>query len=103
MFVSSDDMALLTRLRRQQGHGDSDNWQEAFDLADTSIHGALHHAKQCGFPVPEIGYEIVDDRGAVADSMEAAWPNRKIGIIIRDQHDIPGWKIYDTIAFLERY
>lgn len=102
MFISASDMAILMRLRRQQQVSDSSDWDEALQLADTAAHGALHYARHQNFEVPEIGYEFVDDRGAVTTYVEAAWPGRKIAIFVLESPVISGWTFYSTLEFLEQ-
>lgn len=101
MFISSNDMSTLTRLRRQQRVSDSSDWDGVLKLADTAAHGALYFAQRQGFEPPEIGYEFVDARGAVITHVEAAWPDRRIAIYVSNPPEITDWTMYSTAEFLE--
>src|SRR5699024_7897654 len=80
-----------------------DDWDDVFDLADTSVHGALHHAKHLGWPAPEIGYDITDEYGAVIATLEVAWLQDKVAIEFLEKQEISGWAIYSPLDFLEQH
>lgn len=103
MFVSAGDMRLITRLRAEQQLNQIDDWDDVFDLADTSVHGALHHAKHLGWPAPEIGYDITDEYGAVIATLEVAWLQDKVAIEFLEKQEISGWAIYSPLDFLEQH
>lgn len=102
MFVSLANMATITRLRNAQKLV-GDDWGSILDLADLSVHGALSHARHKGFPPPEIGYEFLDEKGVVRSEIEAAWPDRKIGICVGEVPDEHGWQLMDAIGFMESH
>lgn len=102
MFVGAADMAIITRLRREQKLVGSD-WDAVLKLADLSVHGAISHARHKGFDPPEIGYEFAGSDGRVIAEVEAAWPARKIAICIADKPGIPGWTMLSGAEFMKRY
>lgn len=102
MFISLTNMQTLTRLRRAQGIV-ADSWERAAALADLSVHGALKHARQRGFDVPELGYEITSPAGAVVGVVELAWPARQLGVSIGGVRDCCGWNLLTPVAFMERH
>jgi hypothetical protein len=100
MFLSLASMQTLTRLRRDQGII-ADRWEWAIALADLSVHGALLHAKQMGFEVPELGYQIIGPTGSVLAEVELAWPSRRLGVCISKTVECPGWRLISSIEFIE--
>lgn len=102
VFVSTQDMQLLTGLRRVQGIVAA-GWDQALGLADTAVHGALMHARRVGFEAPVIGHEFSDRMGVVTGEVEVAWPEQRIAIgLIAGQVEV-GWKVYDPVSFLEAF
>lgn len=84
MHITHRDMQLINRYRREQDKlGDS--WIEALKFADPAAHGALDLIKAKGWPAPEIGYELVDDTGAVLVELEAAWPQRQVALVLTSE------------------
>lgn len=43
---------------------------------------ALRQFVPIKLPMPEVGYELVDDQGAVAAEFEVAWPAHRVGIVL---------------------
>ena len=72
-----------------------DDWDEALKLADSAVHGALAILRKAGYPAPEIGYEIQDERQAVTAEFEAAWPGIKYAVVLSEAQKVnaPGWTI----------
>ena len=97
MRVSHADTQRIATLRRKQNLSGADGWEKAFALADLGVHGVLHHRRNQGDEVPEVGYEVVDRRGVVVAQLELAWPARRRGIAI-SQEDLKvasaaGWDV----------
>lgn len=102
MFIRATDMAIITRLRREQLLIGSD-WDAVLKLADMSVHGAISHARHKGFDPPEIGYQFVGKDGRVIAEFDAAWPVRRVAICIANKPDIPNWAILSGAEFMQRY
>ena len=82
MYVSHTDTQRIAALRRKQNLSGADGWEKAFALADPGVHGVLHHCRNKGDELPEVGYELVDLRGVVVAQLDLAWPSRRRGIAI---------------------
>lgn len=93
IFLTSDDMKIIQRLRNAQGKLTVTGWDEAYALSDTSIHGDLAVLQDKGFPPPIIGFDVVDATGAVIETLEAAWPNQRKAVNLV-KVDLSGWKVY---------
>ena len=97
MRVSWEDMNLLTQLRRDQGLLNSTNWSNVRSLADKALEGLILYYEKQGVELPEVGYELVNDKDEVVCELELAWPKRKRGIVVND--DSPtnasklGWQL----------
>ena len=106
MYVSHDAMIRIAHLRRRQGIANVKEWEAAIGLADKGVHGLLALLQKEGKPVPEIGYELTDDRGAVVAELEVAWPDKRAGIAIAAE-DIEaarslGWRVAGIQEALDR-
>ena len=85
MHVSHANTQQIAALRRRQNLSGTESWEEAFALADPGVHGVLHHCRNQGDEVPEVGYAVVDRRGEVVAQLDLAWPSRRRGIAISKQ------------------
>ena len=107
MFVSHEDAQRVTALRREQGRANAAEWQGAFELADPAVHGVLHYLQRAySVGVPEVGYEVGDNRGVVVAELELAWPHRQLGIAIAERDrtaaEAAGWQAISVREALER-
>lgn len=106
LFVPHEDMKLITRLRREQEIGGLPGcWQEAFELADTGVHGVLHACKAAGWGLPEVGYELQDQQGRIVAQLELAWPPQRKGVAIADE-DIAAarrqrWQVWSMVEAVQ--
>jgi hypothetical protein len=82
MRVKHSDMTLINKLRREQSLLNNEDWISALAMADTSIHGGLLYYQKQGYKAPVVGYELVNDLGAVVAELEAAWPETHFGIAV---------------------
>ena len=97
MFVPHKTMKTINRLRQEQGLLQTSGWDEAFELCDPALHGVLYASQEKGEPVPEIGYDVKNDRDEVVANLEIAWPARWIGVAIahedRYASEKAGWRV----------
>ena len=102
LFVSHADMMLVSKLRREQGVIET-GWVEALKYADPAVKGVLGIFQSQGMPAPVIGYEMVNHDSEVICEVEAAWPEKKYAIYIRDIDisQIPGWKLQSLTEVIQ--
>lgn len=93
IFLTSEHMQIIQRLRGAQGKLAVARWDDAYDLSDTSIHGDLAVLQNRGFPPPEVGFDVVDSKGMVIATLEAAWPDRRVAVNLT-RVDLPGWQVH---------
>lgn len=93
IFLTSGDMKIIQHLRSAQRKLTVTGWGEAYALSDTSIHGDLAVLQDKGFPPPVIRFDVVDATGAVIETLEAAWPDRRKAVNLA-KVDLPRWKVY---------
>lgn len=93
IFLASEHMQIIQRLRGAQGKLEVARWDDAYDLSDTSIHGDLAVLQNRGFPPPEVGFDVVDSKGMVIATLEAAWPDRRVAVNLT-RVELPNWKVY---------
>ncbi|WP_278453484.1 hypothetical protein [Stutzerimonas kunmingensis] len=102
MFISTANMQLLNRLRREQSIT-ADNWTQVMALADLAVHGGLMHGRYKGFGVPVVGYEFINAKGLVIAEVEVAWPEQRIAIYVTDAPMIEGWTMLNSVEFIEKF
>jgi hypothetical protein len=95
IFISHDDFRTIQRLRSEQGRLNAAGWKEAYELSDMSIHGDLAVLQNDGFEPPLIGYDLMDRSGVVVETVEAAWPDKRVALNLT-KFDLPGWTIYQV-------
>ena len=97
MYASHKDMKRITALRRQQNLINLNSWEGVFKFADPGVHSALHHLQHHRPELPEIGYEVKNDKGAVVAELELAWPSQSWGIAISpadiEKAEAVGWSV----------
>lgn len=102
MFISTQNMQTLNRLRREQSIV-ADNWMQSMALADLAVHGGLMHGRHKGFGVPVIGYEVKDANELVVAEVAAAWPEQRIAMYVANTPAIEGWAVFDPVEFIDKY
>ena len=60
-------------------------WEEALEMADREIRPLLRELAERGAPAPELGFERTGRDGAVVAEAEAAWPSRRVAVLLPDQ------------------
>jgi hypothetical protein len=72
--------------------------RDALDLvADERLKEAVRGLVDVGIPVPEVGFELVDDLGAVLSEAELAWPASRVAVLEAESYDVfvsAGWKAF---------
>lgn len=77
-------------------------WQEAMELAGQEVQGWMMALAQAGLPEPDVGFELVNDRGRVLAEAELAWPALQLAVLLPDcQEDAAhfsglGWQVHIT-------
>jgi hypothetical protein len=97
MGISSADMVTIQSLRHEQGVlGGGGTWEDCLELVDTSFDGLLRLYQKDNRPIPEVGYDILDSRGAVCIQAEVAWPNEKFAVVMDNEEKLlveaGGWR-----------
>jgi len=69
-------------------------------LASPDVQAWLHALAHAGAPLPEVGFELIDEGGRVLAEAELAWVSLKIAVLLADyQADVSrfeaeGWTIH---------
>lgn len=94
MHIPHKDTQIINRLRREQTILHS-NWENVEKLADPAILGLLGKLKIKNWKAPEIGFRLKNIKGEVIAELEAAWPDKMVGLVISMDgvETVPGWKI----------
>ena len=105
MFVSHEQMQLINRLRREQGIGLKGAWDEVLEIVDPAVDGVVRLCQNRGLPVPEVGYELNGEDGAVLGEVELAWPDRRLAVVLSPKDKAmaegQGWKVWQMIEVLD--
>jgi DEAD/DEAH box helicase domain-containing protein len=76
------------------------HWQTVTALASPEVQAWLPALAREGAPLPEVGFELIDERGRVLAEAELAWASRRIAVLRTDYRDdaprfeAQGWKVY---------
>ena len=80
----------------------AEKWKNVIGLADREVHGLLGELSARGAPVPEVGFELLDTRGAVLAEAELGWPAHEIAVLLPDQtahvaaFERAGWRVFTS-------
>ena len=80
------------------------DWKDAVELVAPEVHGLLGELSTRGVPVPEVGFELLDTRGAVLAEAELGWPAHEIAVLLpaQDVHVTDfqgaGWRVFKSSA-----
>ena len=89
--------------------GRPDGWEEAMELAAPELRSAMEQWSALGLPVPEAGFELIDQVGRVIAEAELAWPDRRVAVLLPEQREWTalfadaGWKVVEegTESFVD--
>ncbi len=101
LFVRRGDMQAILRLRREQNLVGS-GWEKVLEEVDPAVRGSLMLLKQYGAAPPQIGIDVLDERGVVVDYAEAGWPDRQIGICVKRLSESAAWALWPFAEVLQR-
>lgn len=73
---------------------DSDEWSLVYNDVMDEAKELVKIISQLGINIPEVGYEICNEKGVVVAECELAWPDIKIAIVIDEKIQIDGWDVY---------
>ncbi|MHB2020884.1 MAG: hypothetical protein ACYCW6_28440, partial [Candidatus Xenobia bacterium] len=88
--------AALPLVRKQEG---DPALAEAFALADPSCHDFLAAWHAGGNPLPEVGVDIASADGRILTTLELAWPDSQVGVVLQGQEgamraaEAAGWTV----------
>jgi hypothetical protein len=80
---------------------------KSVDLADERVQGFLRSWIARCLPLPEVGYELPDDKGRVCAQAELAWPERKVAAVLpegsdqRPEFEKRGWTVLDATTLAD--
>lgn len=108
VFVSHEEMRLLTKLRREQSVDRRfQGWERVFVLADAGVHGVLHLCKAQGMMPPDVGIEVGGRAGSEHAFLEFGWPSTKKGVAVspRDAEiaKASGWNVFSMADALTHF
>lgn len=97
--IENGDFAQL-EWRKQSKSIENDEWDRIVTLADENISDVVNILALSEVPTPEVGYELVNEKGAGIGAAELAWENVKIAIMLdyqleesRDEFEKRGWQV----------
>ena len=104
MFVAHEAMQTINRLRQEQGVLSNTDWADAFKYCDPGLHGVLRAYQESGVAVPEIGYDVWNEKSEIVANLELAWPKEKTGVAVSEEDRVAairaGWRVYSMMEAL---
>jgi len=91
---------------------DYSEWAEVLDLTDPGLHGLINQLAERNCPIPEPGFELIDEKGEIVAEAELGWIEKKVAFLLSHQIEFSplfkkaGWKsatIDDVLNDLENY
>lgn len=86
-WVGAMDMTGLEVLQNapllnQQATGLAQPWVDVLDLVGRDLQPWATELAHMGVTVPEVGYELLDDKGRVVAEAELAWPQQRLAMLL---------------------
>ncbi len=118
LFVCQGDRRIIQRLRKEQGQYNAPNrestkrldWRDARINADPAVHGLMYELEAQGYPVPEVGADVLgkNSKRIIYSNAELVWSDlREVVVLKRDDEceklEKSGWTIFtahDLLAWL---
>ncbi|MBF0246146.1 MAG: HNH endonuclease [Planctomycetes bacterium] len=82
LFVTQDDTRTINQLRQPMIKA-CHEWDAVVKMIDPALQGVAMHMQKLGYSVPELDFELLDQRGVVVAQLEMAWSQEKKAIAIR--------------------
>lgn len=82
LFVEHADTVTINQLRDSQGINVMGNWKDIYAVCDPALSGIVEIFERSGVPLPQVGWELEDEKGSVAARLELGWPEKRIAIVI---------------------
>ena len=84
---------------QQPASGLPAGWIEVLSLVLRETQDWAHALALSKVPVPEVGYELLDDKGRVVAESEMAWPAARVAVLLPDSGDVAkfesaGWDCF---------
>ena len=82
----------------------AEGWEDAIGLAAPEVHALLEELSPRGAPVPEVGFELIGNTGAVLAEAELGWLAQKVAVLLPDQQahiaafEDAGWQVFASSA-----
>jgi len=92
--LDNGDFARL-EWNKQPSKIDSSDWDKIITLADKEVRDTIEKLAKLSLPLPEVGYELVNEKGAGIGEAELAWEESKLAIMLEHQID-EGRKEFET-------
>ena len=98
LFVRHDDTVLINQLRNEQNVKVDSGWAGIYSLADPALHGVINQLEKHNAPIPEVGINVIDNRGNIVARLELGWAKKRIAIVISLKSAVTaeqqGWKVW---------
>ncbi|MBN1996996.1 hypothetical protein JW935_05545, partial [candidate division KSB1 bacterium] len=84
-----------------------EDFKELYDITDPKYHPVLTYLIKHKLPLPEIGYELLNDKNRVTGQAEMAWPPQKIAFLHEQEMDFKkefeqkSWQVWELKNILE--
>ena len=84
--------------------GQDDPLADLLIYCDPRCHDLLRASVARGCAVPEIGFELQDEKGRVCGEAELAWPDKQVAVVLPERYEAAetfrerGWTVFDPTA-----
>jgi DEAD/DEAH box helicase domain-containing protein len=62
-------------------------WDEVFELTDPGLHDVIKRLAKQNCPIPEVGFELVDEKGQIVAEAELGWIENKVAFLLSLQSE----------------
>ncbi|MDA3918453.1 MAG: DEAD/DEAH box helicase [Deltaproteobacteria bacterium] len=104
-FITGQDMANGVAYKGfrdtepEDVSGTKSEWDEVLELIDPAFHKLIKQLAEMNCPVPEAGFEFVDEKGQIIAEAELGWIEKRVAFLLSHQIEFTsifqqaGWKV----------
>ena len=82
-----------------------DEWSVIYEEVLDEAKALVKLLSKGSLPLPEVGYELCDDKGMIVSEFELAWPKYKIAVTLDEPIEVGEWELFaveQSEAIIER-
>jgi hypothetical protein len=73
---------------------ESSIWSAVYEDVQDEAKSLVKLLSKEGLPLPEVGYELCNEKGMIVAECELAWIQEEIAVVLGEAIEIDGWEVF---------